>query len=80
MEIKTVQKIRKYATSYVVTVPKPYVDDGNLDLGEEYEVVFRKRSEVRSNEQNATIGVQSYHTYQNGILGNANARTGVTGI
>lgn len=37
-------KIRRVANSYVFTIPKPYVDGGNLIEGEEYEILISASS------------------------------------
>lgn len=52
MELRTTQRIRKYGNSYVVTIPKPYVDDGNLMEDHEYEILIRsKRTDLAQEPQ-----------------------------
>ncbi len=55
MAIRLKTKIAKGSNGYMLRVPKTYVDDGNLILGQEYEVVLtRSGSNGGANEPSGT--------------------------
>lgn len=43
MEIKLKTKIVKGGGGFMMRVPKTYIDDGNLNLEQEYDVILRPR-------------------------------------
>lgn len=72
MEIITKAKVRKSGNAYVATVPKQYVDDGLIDLGDEVEVTiplnFKRQNSNKESTVPTTMGPSSSLGRGEGLL------------
>lgn len=59
MEIKLKTTIKRASNRFIINVPKTYVDDGNLNLEQEYEVILRPMWEIGLEPLSDTLGVRA---------------------